>query len=283
MLAGDLDVLSEQDHRRVADYITHTAGILLPASKRYLVEGRLRKRQLHLGFNDLNTYLNFVFESKEGRTERLNLIDAITTNKTDFFREAAHFSFLQEKIITKLAEQKEQGWQRPLRIWSAGCSSGEEPYTLAMVLSEAQRQFPGLKFEITATDISLSILKTARKATYSHERIEPVPMALRQRYLLRSADRTKNLVRMAPEIRSLVQFKAFNLLQDKFSFAQPYDLIFCRNVMIYFSHDNRMALVRKFCQSLAMDGCLFLGHSETLTETFPALQQMIPTVYKKIA
>ena len=283
MLANDCDYdhISESDHRRVAEYIKQAAGIQLPASKRYLIEGRLRKRQRILGYKDLKTYLKFVFESKQGQEECVNLIDAMTTNKTEFFREPEHFNFLHEQIITKLAQLRELGWKRPLRIWSAGCSSGEEPYTIAMVLAEAQRQFPGLRFEITATDISPSVLKIAKGATYPHERIEPVPMLLRKRYLLKSADKSKNLVRMATEIQQHIKFSEFNLLNDSFSFSRPYDLIFCRNVMIYFSHEDRIALARRFAGSLSSNGYLFIGHSETLNESSEHLRQQVPTVYQK--
>lgn len=281
MTTNEPDPLSEKDHKRVAEYIKQTAGIQLPASKRYLIEGRLSKRQRNLGYKNLKSYLNFVLETHEGEKERINLIDALTTNKTDFFREPEHFNFLHQ-IISKLALKRERGWQQPLRIWSAGCSSGDEAYTLAMVLTETSRQYPGLKFEIVATDISPSVLKTAKKAIYSHNKVEPVPLALRKRYLLKSAKKEKNLIRIAPEIRQKVRFGEFNLLKDKFSFSKPYDMIFCRNVMIYFSQEDRISLIQRFTQSLVKKGYLFVGHSETLTESHAKLQQAIPTVYQKI-
>jgi len=275
------DPISSRDHRRVAEYIQSTAGIQLPDSKRYLIEGRLRKRQVKLGYKDLKTYLNFVFESVKGKKERINLVDAITTNKTDFFREPEHFNFLQEHIIARLAKKRTLGWAKPLRIWSAGCSSGEEPYTLAMVLREAQIRYPGLRFDITATDISPSVLKIAEQATYPHDRIESIPFALRKRYLLRSIDKSQNLVRMGPEICQHVHFSEFNLLKDAFISTQNYDLIFCRNVMIYFSQQDRLALVKRLSESLSSRGYLFIGHSETLTSECDYLRQKIPAVYQK--
>lgn len=280
-LLNQQDAISERDHKRVANFIKRTAGIQLPANKRYLIEGRLRKRQRLLGYSELKAYLNFVFESDEGQGERINLIDAMTTNKTDFFREPEHFNYIQQQIMPELAAQRKTGWAKPLRIWSAGCSSGEEPYTLAMVLSEARRRHPGFRFEITATDISPSVLEKARRAIYEHERIEPVPVGLRRRYLLKSAKKANNLVRMAPEIRQQIKFSEFNLLQDKFNFRHSFDLIFCRNVMIYFSRENRLALVGRFTQSLCAGGYLFIGHSETLTEQIKQLEQVVPTVYQK--
>ena len=276
-----MDLLSEKDHQRVACYIEEIAGIQLPPAKRTLVETRLRKRQKTLNYPTLKGYISFVLDSPEGRHEQIYMLDALTTNKTDFYREPIHFSFLQEHIQKKLAPLRQQGWTKPLRIWSAGCSSGEEPYTLAMEMMEIRRLMPGFQFHIDATDISISSLQTAKRGTYPHSRIEPVPMALRKRYLMRHRNPNEHKVKMAPEIAEKIDFKLFNLLTDSFKFRDLYDVIFCRNVMIYFNQNDRAKIFQHFAKSLTQGGLLFIGHSETLIDDDDNYSQCMPTVYQK--
>jgi len=277
-----LDNLSRKDHKLVADYVERTAGIQLPASKMPLVEGRLRKRQRKTGYATLHEYINAALNTDEGSHERLHLLDAITTNKTDFYREPDHFQTLRTHIVKNLEPLGQQGWKKPLRIWSAGCSSGEEPYTLAIEMMELSRELPGFQFSIHGTDISNSCLVTARNATYPHYRIDPVPLILRKKYLLRSKDKAKNLVCMGPELRDKVSFGVFNLLTDAYDFKPQFDIIFCRNVMIYFSNGDRSQIIDRFANSLARDGLLFIGHSETISDTSSNFEQVVPTVYQKV-
>lgn len=277
------DPLSDRDHRRVAKFIEHTAGIQLPLSKRSLIEGRLRKRQRALGYRSLHEYLDFALDTAAGEDELIHLLDAITTNKTDFYREPDHFRFLRRHIQGELAPRRDAGWKRPLRVWSAGCSTGEEPYTLAMELMEARRDLPGFSFEIQASDISVTCLQTAQKAVYAHQRIEPVPMELRKRYLMRSRDKSRNLVQMGPELREKISFRSFNLLTDSYDFKSRFDIIFCRNVMIYFSNEDRLQIAQRFAHALGSNGLLFIGHSETLTDRASGFQQLVPTIYRKTA
>ena len=275
------DSLSRKDHKLVAEYIERTAGIQLPESKVSLIEGRLRKRQRMTGYASLHEYINVVLNSDDDKQERLHLLDAITTNKTDFYREAEHFHTLCNHVLNTLAPLHPQGWKKPLSIWSAGCSSGEEPYTLAIELMELSRELPGLEFSIYATDISNSSLVTARNATYAHDRIDPVPLALRKRYFLRSKDKTKNLVCMGPELRDKVNFDTFNLLTDEYKFQPRFDIIFCRNVMIYFNNKDRSQIIDRFSHSLTPGGLLFIGHSETIADRSKNFKQLVPTVYQK--
>ena len=281
MIPAIEDPLSERDHKRVAEYIEQTAGIQLPLSKRSLIEGRLRKRVRKTGYASLHDYIDDVLNSAADEPERLNLLDAITTNKTEFYREPGHFHFLREHILQELMPLRDRGWKRPLRIWSAGCSSGEEPYTLAMEMLEIGKDRPEFRFEILATDISVSCLQTARQAIYAHHKIESIPMELRKRYLLRSRDKTQALVRMAPELRDKITFKTFNLLTDAYKFQPGFDMIFCRNVMIYFSNEDRIQVAHRFAHALEKDGLLFIGHSETLTDKGTTFRQVKPTVYRK--
>lgn len=274
--------LSDRDFKRVVLYIETTAGIQLPDAKRYLVEGRLNKRLRTLGYNDFSDYLDYALETPEGQKELDELVDAITTNKTDFYREKDHFDFMQTHIIEPLATQRDIGWKRPLRVWSAACSSGEEPYTLAIELKEAQRRYPGFKFEIIASDISRSSLKTAKQGIYPEERIQPVPLTIRQRYFLRGRDAYQGTVKMDKELRETIQFGVFNLLSGNFSSVGYFDLIFCRNVMIYFSHEDRRKLINDLISALNPGGYLFVGHAESLNGLSHEIAQQIPTVYRKL-
>lgn len=278
----EADSLSAKDHRRIAEYIQAVAGIQLPDSKRSLIESRLRKRQRSTGSKTLHSYIEGVLSSDGNDIERLYFLDALTTNKTDFYREPAHFRFLQEHIVKVLAKQKQRGWARPLTIWSAGCSSGEEPYTLAMEMLEIQQRFGDFQFNLWATDISQSSLQTAVKATYEHSKITSVPMEHRRRYLLRSKNKVSNLIRFAPEVRSKIKFSEFNLLTGDYHFKQGFDVIFCRNVMIYFNMEDRSNIIRRLVNSLTEGGLFFIGHSESINNKIPELRQVIPAAYQKI-
>lgn len=277
------DGLAPRDHRRVAAFIEKTVGIQLPEHKRALIETRLRKRVRETGHDSLGHYLDFAL-SAEGRvSEQPLLIDAITTNKTDFFREPVHFQFLVHHVRQTLAPRADIGWRSPLRVWSAACSTGEEPYTLAMVLLELQQSLPGFHFEIDATDIAPSVLVTAQRATYPEDRIEPIPMPLRRRYLLRSRSSTRRLVRFTPEVRRCVRFYPFNLINDAYPDTPEYDIIFCRNVMIYFNNEDRQRIIGQMRTSLHDGGLLFIGHSESIGNQRHDFETLVPTVYRRTA
>ena len=273
--------ISDADFKRVADFVGREAGIQLPEGKRFLVQGRIGKRLRELKLGSFRDYCAYVFDSEAGQAERRHLVDVITTNKTHFFREPEHFVYLSESVIPRLLKEGDAGWRRPLYIWSAGCSTGEEPYTLAMVMSDVQRVERGLRFEILATDISTKVLDKAKRAIYTEDEIESVGMDMRRRYLLRSQEPGRGLVQMAPELRKRVRFGHLNLMDPSKSFSHPLDVIFCRNVMIYFDEQTREALVRRFVRQLAPGGILFVGHSETLQRLAVGLEQMVPAVYRK--
>jgi len=273
--------LSKGELRRVAEFINDQVGIQLTGSKHTLVEGRLRKRLRKLAFKSYKEYLDYVLDSPEGKHERLHLIDTITTNKTDFFRESEHFNYLINKALPELGKRRLQEGRRELRVWSAGCSSGEEAYTLSIVLNEAVEVHSGLTFSILATDISSRCLDTASRAIYPEQRIAPVPMPLRKKYFLRNSDASKELVQMGPELRSRIKFGSLNLMSSNFGIPQKMDVIFCRNVMIYFNDEIREQLVRRFEQQLVPGGYLFVGHSESLNGLENGLEQVAPMVYRK--
>lgn len=270
------DPLLENDRQRIADFIERSAGIQMPPSKKTLIESRLRKRQRALSYNTLKEYVHFVFETEEGKLEVSHLVDALTTNKTEFYREQKHFEFLR----THLANHYQKG--SICNVWSAGCSSGEEPYTLAIEMSEFRHMQSDFTFNVLATDISTKCLTTARRGVYSHDKIEPVDIALRKRYLLRSKDKAEDKVKIDPEIAKQVEFQYFNLISgDWHPMMERFSVIFCRNVMIYFNNQDRAELTRRFYQSLQPGGLLFIGHSESLIDGERLFTRLRPTVYRR--
>lgn len=271
------DILKERDRKRVADFIDAHAGIQLPASKHTLVETRLRKRQRILGFDTLTQYIDFALSNTHGNDEQLHFVDALTTNKTDFYREPSHFEFMR-RYMPKLPEAQLSN----VKIWSAGCSSGEEPYTLSIEMLEMQQLLRNLRFTIDATDISVSCLQTCKTAIYSHDKISPIALYLRKKYVLRGRDKTDERVQMSAELRQHINFDFFNLLTGDYQAKQQkYDLIFCRNVMIYFNDKDRAKLSEYFFNSLKSGGILFIGHSETLLDPQHYFDRVQPTIYQK--
>lgn len=272
------DPLTEKDRQRIARFVESNIGVQCPASKHSLVESRLRKRQKALGFSSLKHYIDFALEAQEGEQERIHLLDTLTTNKTDFYREIEHFHFLRRSLEARLAASHSRA---AVRFWSAGCSTGQEPYTLAMEILEMQQRFSHFRAEILATDISVSCLQTAKRAIYPHETVEPVPLAVRKKYLLRSNKSGRDLVQMDAPVRKLVQFQTLNLLHDDFRKNGTFDYIFCRNVMIYFSNSDRESIIKRFAASLKPGGILFIGHSENLVGNKLEFSRVQPTVYQR--
>jgi chemotaxis protein methyltransferase CheR len=231
----------------------------------------------------MTEYCNFLFSPAGIESELIHMIDVVTTNKTDFFREPAHFDYLVQKALPELAAAKGPGMRHKLMIWSAGCSTGEEPYTLAMILSEFAEKYLEFRFDfnILATDISTRVLEAAKRAVYDHEKVAPVPLEIKRKYLLRGKGNNKNLVKVIPELRALVKFRRLNFLEGDFGMREPIDIIFCRNVIIYFDRATQEKLMYRFCEHLSPGGYIFIGHSETLHGLNIQLIQVAPTVYRK--
>ncbi len=279
---GDRDSgLSQRDFGRLSAFVHEHCGIKLPPSKKTMLEARLRRRLRALDMKSYDEYCEYLF-GPGGRTDEIvRMIDLVTTNKTDFFREPAHFEFLVRNCLPEFCDPARGGGWRKLSVWSAGCSTGEEPYTLAMVLSDFADTRPGFRFSILATDISTKVLEKAALGIYDEERADPVPSVMKRKYLLKSRDRSKGLVRVGPALRALVDFRRLNLMDEEFGLREPLDVIFCRNVIIYFDKATQEGLVNRFARHLAPGGYLFLGHSETLCGMDAPLVQMAPTVYRR--
>jgi len=271
--------LTPKAHQRLSAFVGEMAGIQLPAHKKNLIESRLRKRVVSLDFNNFDDYVEFFLSDDKGaKTEQSIVIDLLTTNKTDFYREARQFEFLSEfysnsanRLLLK---------RKPLNVWCAAASTGEEPYTLALELSELARVHSDFSFRILATDISPTVLATARRGVYPESRIATVPLELRKRYFLRSKDTSKALVKMSKPLRNSIQFDEFNLIKGDYSALSKFDVIFCRNVMIYFSPDDRQKVIANLRQRLNPNGLLFVGHAESIGHNRLDFQQLIPTVYQ---
>jgi len=271
--------MSNKSFDRFSRFIYETVGIKLPPAKKTMVEARLQKRLRMLKMPNHDAYLEYLFSPQGQQEELVLLIDVVTTNTTDFFREPQHFSYLSQTLLP--AWHAKHNRARHLKLWSAGCSQGMEPYTLAMVLAEFTEANPGFDYSILATDISTQVLKLAVNAVYDEDRVQPVPPRMKSKFLLRSKDRSKHLVRVSQELRRKVDFQRLNFM-DNFSFERPMDIIFCRNVVIYFDKPTQFALFSKFCANLAKGGHLFIGHSESLSGMELPLKQIIPTVYVRL-
>ena len=277
-----LKVLGPGEFDRLSEFISAHCGIKMPPGKKTLLESRLQKRLRTLGLASFRDYCDFLFKSPESAGELVLMIDAVTTNKTDFFREPVHFSFLTETVLPEFSLDRRPNDGQRFQIWSAGCSSGEEPYTLAIVLSEFAAAHPGFPFSIMATDISTRVLEKAKLGIYEERQIEMIPYALKQKYFMRSKDRDKGMVRITPALRSLIQFQRLNLMDERYKFLEgSLDAIFCRNVMIYFDRETQQQLLARFCRYIKTDGYLFLGHSETIHGFDLPLVRIASTIYRK--
>lgn len=273
--------LNEREFQRFSAAIYDHVGIKMPPAKKIMLEGRLQKRLKILGINTFEEYGDFVFSKKGHDSELIHLIDVVTTNKTDFFREPAHFDFMIKTALPKILSTRNDMLRDPLKIWSAGCSTGEEPYTMAMVLAEFASGRPDLKVNITASDICTQVLKTAKMAIYPEDRTDPIPLNMKKKYLLRSREKTKSLVRISPRLRSLVSFRRINFMDDDFGVKEKMDIIFCRNVVIYFDKPTQQVLMQKFYRQLRPGGYLFIGHSETLSGLDVNFRPVGSTIYRR--
>jgi chemotaxis protein methyltransferase CheR len=274
--------MTQAEFNRFSEFIIAQCGIKMPPSKKIMLEARLQKRLRVLGFVSFREYFEHI-RSRAGRGEVVHMLDAVTTNKTDFFREPGHFQFLAGTVLPAFIEGRGDARVsgQCFRIWSAGCSTGEEPYTLAMVLADFTDRHPTFRFAVLASDLSTKVLDRAREAIYDEGRTAGVPLSLKQRYFLRNKDRSKALLRIVPSLRAMVQFQRVNLMDEALVAPDPFDAIFCRNVIIYFDRGTQERLLRRFCGMLRPGGYLFLGHSESIHGFDLPLIRMTSTVHRR--
>lgn len=271
-------VLTDEEFVRLSAFIYEKAGIHIPARKKILFSRRIWRRVRATGLASPAEYLRFFFTADGMEQELTELLDAVTTNTTSFYREPHHYEFLRSVVLPQWRRLK---LQRPMAIWSAGCSVGMEPYTLSMVLSEFQAQHLDFQFHITATDISARALRLARRAAYSREDVKNLPQYLKSAYLLEEQRGARTRVRVHPTICSKVKFKRLNFKED-FHFHNSMDLIFCRNVVIYFDRPMQELLFTRLCRYLSTGGYLCIGQTETLAWLDLPLEQAAHTIYRRI-
>jgi chemotaxis protein methyltransferase CheR len=272
-------VLEQDDFKRISRFINQNFGIKLPDHKRIMIQGRLINRLIKLNFTDFKQYTDYVFSEEGKQNELPHMVDVISTNKTEFFRESVHFNFLRETVLPEFIQRKSLN---PLKVWSAACSSGEEVYTIAMVLQDYFDLNPGNHYSILGTDISMRMLNKAQKAIYPLNMVKNIPLATKQKYFLKSKEKSKEEVRLKKIIRNKTFFKWHNLMDEEYEIEGLFDIIFCRNVLIYFSKEDQLHVLLNLSKKLKSGGYLFLGHSESITHLHLPLENVSQTVFKKI-
>lgn len=251
--------MSDPEFTKLSKMVDQELGIKMPINKKTMLESRLQKRLKVLklkNFNDYHSHLN----SPEGRTELNFFYDAVTTNKTDFFREEKHFEFLTKDLLPQYYAQG----KREIKIWSCASSTGEEPYTIAIVLEEFCKKHPDFKYSILASDISAEVLQKAALAIYGQQDIDVIPLNLQKAYFLRGTGEKAGKYKVKELLRKKVTFTQVNLMDDEYKTPGPFDIIFCRNVLIYFDRERQEKILNRLIKKMAPNGYLLLGHSESM-------------------
>lgn len=280
---GDLfatasQLITEADFVLFQRLIEREAGIYLAPVKKALLVGRLTRRLRELGLRSLREYYKRVLADP---AEHVCMIDCISTNETQFFREPLHFEYLEREIFPQWTAQANAGERpRKVRVWSAGCSSGEEPYSIAMSLLHHFPRSSGWQIEVLATDISTRVLARARAGIWPAEKARHIPLAHLRSFMLRGTGAQEGKMKAGQEIQQVVRFERFNLLDEEtYPRSVLFDLIFCRNVLIYFQSETKVQVIRRLLNHLAPDGYLFVGHSESLNHLTDCVRTVVPTVY----
>ena len=270
--------ITEKEFQLFKDIIYRQTGIHMSEKKRNLIVARLSRRLRALNLKNFSEYYKYLSENLNASEEIINLINRITTNKTDFFREKHHFDLLLDEIFPAIIKEGYSLRERRLRVWSAGCSSGEEPYSIAMTVSEAFKGERGWDTKILATDLDTDVLTKASIGVYPSQSVTSVPMGFLSKYF----DRTAQGYEAAHKIKSMVVFRKLNLMNPVFPMKMPFDIIFCRNVMIYFDENTKRSLVEKLYSHLKDGGYIFIGHSESLMWQKNLFKFLKHTVYQKV-
>jgi chemotaxis protein methyltransferase CheR len=267
---------------RFSRMVQDSIGVQLPASKRVMVESRLRRRITELGLGSVDAYFRHLFDNGALSDELDTIFDAVTTNKTDYFREAEHFIHLTERIIPgRLSRRQATGRSSMFKVWSAAASTGAEAYTAAMVLADRESRRGAFEWRILGTDINRTVLIEAKRAVYSDAIIQPVPAAFRERFLMRGQGPQKGNWRVVPDLRRRVNFQKMNLMDSHYPVDRDLDVIFLRNVLIYFSEADQARVITQLADHLAPSGHLIVGHAEGMVVRHPRLRQVAPAVYRK--
>jgi chemotaxis protein methyltransferase CheR len=272
------DRLSKRNFEALSRYIYDYSGIKMPITKITMLEGRLRRRLRATGIGTLDAYCEYLFKQNGLATESTYLIDAVTTNKTDFFREPKHFEYVEQVVLPEMLA----AGHKKLRVWSSACSTGAEPYTMAMVLQEFASTNREVDYRILATDLSTDVLQAAQRGVYPRDMVAPVPKSIQQKYVMVARERGRTDVRISARLRSKVGFARLNLMDDSYPVGDPMHMIFCRNVLIYFDKVTQAKVLTRLCDCLMPGGYLFVGHSESVTGIPLPVKQVANTVFRKI-
>ena len=272
-------LFTENDFKYLTQLIHETTGISLKSDKQELVYGRLSRRLRELGLTSFNQYCDLL--KNDDKDEAVHFINAITTNVTHFFRENHHFEFLKDTLIPELIREKSSAYQPKLRIWSAGCSSGNEPYSIAMVLKECISNASRWDVKILATDLDSNILNVAKQGIYPYSSMKTVTEDRRKRWFKSGSGINDGTVKVSRDLKDLISYKKLNLM-DTWPMEGKFDFIFCRNVAIYFDTQTREKIIDRFADQLTDNGYLFVGHSETLFSVTSRFESVGKTIYRKV-
>lgn len=275
--AESTDRISARNFEHLARFIYSYSGIKMPSSKMTMLEGRLRRRLRATGIDTFDGYCDYLFKGDGLESETVHLIDAVTTNKTDFFREPRHFDYMAERVLPELAAKG----VRHIRAWSSACSTGAEPYTMAMVTQAFAERRNDTDYTIVATDLSTDVLQTARDGVYSQHLLEPTPPDLRRQYVMQAVDARRRQVRISPVLRAKVAFGRMNLMDDSYPVGEPFDIVFCRNVMIYFDKETQAKVLQRLCATLKPGGYLMIGHAESIAGVDLPVTTVANTIFRK--
>jgi chemotaxis protein methyltransferase CheR len=266
--------LDDSEFKRLTQFIIKKYGINL-TQKKTLVEGRLSNTVTQRGFKDFKSFIDMIFADRTG-TEMINLLNKLTTNHTFFLREKEHYDFMKDTALPHFEKTKKD---HKISIWSAACSSGEEPYTNVMaVLEYFAGKAAAWNVEVLATDISERVMSKAKEAIYHQDSMKNLPDIWKRKYFIKQEN---DCFKVSPEVTKRVTFKTFNLMEPVPFRTYPYDIIFCRNVMIYFEHDTKIAVVKRLYDALVPGGYLFIGHAESITRDATQYQFIKPAIYRK--
>lgn len=275
--------MSDREFSLYRKLIYSKAGICLSPPKKALLEARLSRRLRELNLESFLVYYQYVTDDSTGN-ELVRLLDRVSTNETHFFREPRQFEFLEQRLLPNWISLADRGLQpHHLRVWSAGCSTGEEPYSLAMILLDHLPSARGWDIEIIATDLSSRAIESAQRAMWPIARAKEIPDRYLKRFMLRGTGSQAASMKAGPEIRSIVRFQNLNLNDEHYAVEGIFDLIFCRNVLIYFDAASRARVIHQLLNHLTLAGYLFVGHAESLNGVCERLRHVIPTVYNQTA
>jgi len=274
----DVGEMSDIEFSKFSVLINDLIGIHMPENKKYMLQSRLQRRVRDLSFETYTEYYNHLLTPKGHDDEAKLFINMVTTNKTDFFREKKHFDFLSSTLLPEFKASN----NNTFKIWSAACSSGEEPYTMGIVLDQYKIKEGGVDFQIYASDISTEVLGKAEKGIYRADIVSPIPDALRSKYFLAGNNDRDFFYKVKDELKAKIKFSRQNLMADKYGIPDNLDALFCRNVLIYFEKPTKIEILTKLISHLKPGGHLFLGHTETVFGMKLPVESRVPAVYRKL-